>query len=90
MSKQSPLESFDTKLFINEIEKLPAIWDSLPEGHLAIHQMTSLTCENTFKKFTFFFPDFEKIAYRTDPFLALYTAEDEPSTCNVSCATVQA
>jgi hypothetical protein len=26
-SKQSPLESFETELFINETEQLPAIWD---------------------------------------------------------------
>jgi len=26
-SKQSPLESFDTELFINETEQLPAFWD---------------------------------------------------------------
>jgi hypothetical protein len=27
MSKQSPLDSFDTELFTNELEKLPAFWD---------------------------------------------------------------
>ena len=46
MSKQSPLESFDTKLFINEIAQLQAIWDSRPEGDLAVRQTTSVTCEN--------------------------------------------
>jgi hypothetical protein len=40
MSKQSPLESFDTELFINEIEQLQATWDSLPEGDLAVRQTT--------------------------------------------------
>jgi hypothetical protein len=53
MSKQSPLESFDTELFINEIVQLQDIWDSFPEEDLAV---------------------------RIDPFLVLYTAEDEPST----------
>lgn len=28
MSNQSPLDSFDKELFINETEQLPAIWDS--------------------------------------------------------------
>ena len=28
MSKQSPLDSFDTELFINETEQIPAILDS--------------------------------------------------------------
>ena len=36
MSKQSPLESFDTELFINEIAQLQAIWDSFPEEDLAV------------------------------------------------------
>ena len=28
MSKPSTLDSFDTELYITEVEKLPAIWDS--------------------------------------------------------------
>jgi hypothetical protein len=57
MSKQSPLESFHTELFINETEQLPAILDSHPEGDLAVRHTTSVTCENT-KKLTFVFPEF--------------------------------
>jgi hypothetical protein len=75
MSKQSPLESFDTELFINETALLQAIWDFLPEGDLAVRQTTSMTCENTLKNFLS-----SKTVHRIDPFLALYTTEDEPST----------
>jgi hypothetical protein len=60
MSRQLPWESFDTELFIKEIAQLPAIWDSLHEGDLAVRQTTSMTRENTFKKFTFVFPEFVK------------------------------
>ena len=34
MSKQSPLEAFDTELFINEIEQLPAILDSRSPSYM--------------------------------------------------------
>ena len=59
MSKHSLVESFDTELFINEIQQLPAIWDSGSSSYsnkkmhgkhyadLAVRQTTSVTCKNT-------------------------------------------
>jgi len=49
ISKQSPLESFDIELFINEVEQLPAILDS---RSFRIKKTTIYMWETVCKNFT--------------------------------------
>jgi hypothetical protein len=50
MSKQSHLQSFDTEKFINEIQQLPAIWNSRSSSY-SNRQEKTYACE-TLRRFS--------------------------------------